>query len=167
MTAMKRPPLPKMLVRGLFRRCAWCGGRGAFFTGWTKKQSHCATCGLKWRRGDVGYELGADGNGRDVMVRLLYGGRNSLLIGIGAALVTTILAIGFGLLGGYLRGWTDGVIARLMDILWAFPVILLGVALGTALALGGFKAGPVTIESGSLLIPMFVITSSILFPKMY
>ncbi|MGB2851493.1 MAG: ABC transporter permease [Solirubrobacterales bacterium] len=107
---------------------------------------------------DKKYFLGADGNGRDVMVRLLYGGRNSLLIGIGAALVTTILAIGFGLLGGYLRGWTDGVIARLMDILWAFPVILLGVALGTALALGGFKAGPVTIESGSLLIPMFVIS---------
>lgn len=56
---MKRPSLPKMLMRGLFRRCAWCGGKGAFFTGWTSKQSHCATCGLNWRRGDVGYELGA------------------------------------------------------------------------------------------------------------
>ncbi len=48
-----------MLLRGLFRRCAWCGGRGAFFTGWTSKQSTCRTCGLNWRRGDVGYELGA------------------------------------------------------------------------------------------------------------
>jgi len=56
---MKRPSLPKMLLRGLFRRCAWCGGRGAFFTGWTSKQEHCKTCGLNWRRGDVGYELGA------------------------------------------------------------------------------------------------------------
>lgn len=56
---MKRPSLPKMLLRGLFRRCAWCGGRGAFFTGWTSKQSTCRTCGLNWRRGDVGYELGA------------------------------------------------------------------------------------------------------------
>jgi uncharacterized protein (DUF983 family) len=51
--------MPKMLVRGLFRRCAWCGGRGAFFVGWTSKQAHCKSCGLNWRRGDVGYELGA------------------------------------------------------------------------------------------------------------
>ncbi|MEL6892603.1 MAG: DUF983 domain-containing protein [Actinomycetota bacterium] len=56
---MTRPGLPTMLLRGLFRRCAWCGGRSAFFTGWTKKQESCRTCGLKWRRGDVGYELGA------------------------------------------------------------------------------------------------------------
>ncbi|SRR6056297_808319 len=48
-----------MLLRGAFRRCAWCGGRGAFFTGWFKKAEHCQTCGLKWRRDDVGYELGA------------------------------------------------------------------------------------------------------------
>lgn len=48
-----------MLLRGLFRRCAWCGGRGAFFTGWFGKQTTCKTCGLNWRRKDVGYELGA------------------------------------------------------------------------------------------------------------
>jgi len=59
MDAMKRPPLPKMLFRGLFRRCAWCGGKGAFYTGWVRKQSTCKTCGLNWRRDDVGYELGA------------------------------------------------------------------------------------------------------------
>ena len=48
-----------MLLRGAFRRCAWCGGRGAFFVGWFKKADCCQTCGLEWRRGDVGYELGA------------------------------------------------------------------------------------------------------------
>ncbi len=48
-----------MLGRGLVRRCAWCGGRSAFFTGWFRKQEHCKTCGLNWRREDVGYELGA------------------------------------------------------------------------------------------------------------
>jgi uncharacterized protein (DUF983 family) len=48
-----------MLFRGLFRRCPWCGGRGAFFVGWFKKADCCQTCGLEWRRGDVGYELGA------------------------------------------------------------------------------------------------------------
>ena len=48
-----------MLVRGATRRCPWCGGRGAFFTGWFKKSDHCQHCGLHWRRDDVGYELGA------------------------------------------------------------------------------------------------------------
>lgn len=48
-----------MLVRGAFRRCPWCGGRGAFFTGWFKKAEACRSCGLQWRRGDVGFELGA------------------------------------------------------------------------------------------------------------
>ena len=48
-----------MFLRGAFRHCAWCGGRGAFFIGWFKKAECCQSCGLKWRRDDVGYELGA------------------------------------------------------------------------------------------------------------
>jgi peptide/nickel transport system permease protein len=101
--------------------------------------------------------LGADGNGRDNMVRLLYGGRNSLLIGIIATVITTVLGLLVGLLSGYLRGFTDSALSRLMDILWAFPVILLGVALGTSLALGGLKIGPLTVAGDSLAIPIFVI----------
>lgn len=103
------------------------------------------------------FMLGADGNGRDVAVRLLYGGRNSLLIGLSAALITTILGLVTGLVAGYFRGWSDSVLSRLMDILWAFPVILLGIALGTSLALGGLKLGPLEISGGSLAIPIFVI----------
>jgi uncharacterized protein (DUF983 family) len=48
-----------MLWRGVRRRCAWCGGRGAFFTGWFAKQATCRTCGITWRRGYEGFELGA------------------------------------------------------------------------------------------------------------
>ncbi len=48
-----------MLLRGATRHCPWCGGRGAMFVGWFKKAEHCQTCGLRWRRDDVGYELGA------------------------------------------------------------------------------------------------------------
>ena len=48
-----------MAWRGLRRRCAWCGGRGAFFTGWFHKQDRCRTCGIEWRRGYEGFELGA------------------------------------------------------------------------------------------------------------
>jgi len=54
-----RPSLIKMLLRGLFRRCAWCGGKGSFFTSWYKKADHCQTCGINWERGYEGYELGA------------------------------------------------------------------------------------------------------------
>jgi peptide/nickel transport system permease protein len=101
--------------------------------------------------------LGADSNGRDIMVRLLYGGRNSLLVGITAALGTILLGLLLGLLAGYFRGPVDGVISRAMDVLWAFPVILIGIALGTALALGGLELGPVTVEGDSLLIPILII----------
>ena len=55
----KRAALPKMIIRGFFRRCAWCGGRGSFFTSWFTKAEQCQTCGMKWERGYEGYELGA------------------------------------------------------------------------------------------------------------
>ncbi len=101
--------------------------------------------------------LGADPNGRDIMVRLLYGGRNSLLIGVGAALITSLLAVGLGLAAGYFRGWVDAVIARTLDLIWAYPVVLLGVALGTAFALGGVAIGPFTVAGDSKLIPILII----------
>lgn len=107
-----------------------------------------------WRRE---YFLGADQNGRDTMVRLLYGARNSLLIGIFAALITTLTAVVVGLVAGYFRGPLDGVIRSVLDVIWAFPVVLLGVALGTALALGGLQIGPLVIAGDSKLIPIFVI----------
>jgi peptide/nickel transport system permease protein len=101
--------------------------------------------------------LGADSNGRDIMVRLLYGGRNSLLVGIVAALGTIAVGLVVGLLAGYYRGRTDSAISWAMDVIWAFPAILLGIALGTALALGGLALGPITIEGDSLAIPILVI----------
>jgi peptide/nickel transport system permease protein len=103
--------------------------------------------------------LGADGNGRDILVRLLYGGRNSLMIGIAAAIGTIAIGLVLGLLAGYYRGRPDSVIRWAMDVIWAFPVVLLGVALGTALALGGLQIGPITIEGDSLAIPTLVIAA--------
>ncbi len=104
------------------------------------------------------YFLGAaDGNGKDLAVRLLYGGRNSLLIGVGAALITTVVALILGILAGFLRGAVDGVISRMMDIVWAFPVILLGIALGTAFALGGVNLGVLTIGQDSKWVPILII----------
>src|ERR1700728_365283 len=101
--------------------------------------------------------LGADSNGRDVAVRLLYGGRNSLEIAAIATLITMLLAIVLGTLAGSTRGLTDGVLSRLFDLVWAYPAVLLGVALGVALAVGGLDLGLFTLHSGSLLLPAFVI----------
>jgi len=103
------------------------------------------------------YLLGADQNGRDVMVRLMYGGRTSIFIGVAAAVITTVLAILVGLLCGYYRGWIDTALSRVMDVVWAFPVLLLGIALGTALALGGLKIGALQVAGDSLWIPILII----------
>ena len=103
------------------------------------------------------YLLGADQNGRDVMVRLMYGGRTSIYIGVMAAFVTTLLAVVIGLAAGYFRGWTDSVLSRVLDVIWAFPVLLLGIALGTALAVGGLKLGPIQIAGDSLWITILII----------
>ena len=101
--------------------------------------------------------LGADSNGRDVAVRLLYGGRNSLEIGFIATLISCVLATGVALVAGFFRGFVDGALSRLMDLIWAFPVILLGIALGTALALGGLNFGFFTVQGNSLFIPAIII----------
>ncbi|MHA0285148.1 ABC transporter permease [Mycobacterium sp. C3-094] len=103
------------------------------------------------------YLLGADQNGRDVMVRLMYGGRTSIYIGLAAAAVTTVLAVVVALLAGYYRGWIDAVLSRILDVIWAFPVLLLGIALGTALAIGGLKLGVLQIAGDSIWIPILII----------
>src|SRR5437763_7913334 len=86
-----------------------------------------------WWNAGGRFVLGADGNGRDVAVRLLYGGRNSLKVGIGSALICTLVAIIMSLLAGFYRGPTDWIISRFFDLIWAFPVLLLAIALGAAL----------------------------------
>jgi peptide/nickel transport system permease protein len=101
--------------------------------------------------------LGADQNGRDIAVRLLYGGRNSLEIGAVATAITMILATLIGGIAGYFRGWSDAILARILDLIWAYPVVLLGIALGTSLALGGLSIGPFTVSGNSLLVPALII----------
>ena len=101
--------------------------------------------GPQWLKADGKFFLGADRNGRDIMVRLLYGGRNSLVIGVVAALITTILSIVLGVVAGLLpRRRPTRSSARLLDVALVVPGDLLGVALGVALALGGLKIGPIT-----------------------
>ncbi len=103
------------------------------------------------------YFLGADEQGRDVAARLLYGGRNSLLIGASAALITCIIAVLVGVVAGFFGGLVDGVLSRLLDVVWAFPVYLLAISLSTVLIARGISIGPIHLTSGSLLLPIVII----------
>lgn len=103
------------------------------------------------------YMLGADNQGRDVAARLLYGGRNSLLIGVAAAFVTCLLATVIGLTAGFFGGVTDGILSRLLDVIWAFPVYLLAICLSTVLLTQGISLGLIRIEAGSLWLPVLII----------
>ena len=105
------------------------------------------------------YMIGADNQGRDVMARVLYGGRASLQIGIASAVICALIALALALLAGFFRGWTDSVLSRVMDLIWAFPVYLLAISLATVLLTkaGGLKWGPVTIDPSSLWVPTWII----------
>jgi peptide/nickel transport system permease protein len=99
------------------------------------------------------YFLGADSNGRDVAVRLLYGGRSSLYIGFIAMLITMGFGTGLGIIAGYFRGPLDGLISRTSDVVWSYPAVLLGITLGTVLNVRGL--GP--FHSTTLLTTALVV----------
>lgn len=76
--------------------------------------------------------LGADGTlGRDEAQRLLYGGRVSLTVAVGAALLALVIGTTLGLLAAFFGGWVDGVVSRFTDLVMAFPVLLLAIVLGS------------------------------------
>jgi peptide/nickel transport system permease protein len=114
--------------------------------------------GPQWGAAGGKYVLGSDELGRDVTTRLLYGGRNSLYIGITSAAICTILSVILALLAGYFGGTTDWIISRIFDLIWAFPVILLGIALGTALQVNGFHHFGINLSGSSLWITIGVIS---------
>jgi peptide/nickel transport system permease protein len=103
------------------------------------------------------YFLGADGQGRDVASRLLYGGRDSLLIGVVSALICCAVALLIGLIAGFFGGFVDNVLARLLDVVWAFPVYLLAISVSVIALTSGLHLGVVTLSAGSLWIPIGII----------
>lgn len=86
--------------------------------------------------GTEGYLLGTDQLGRDVLSRLIYGARISLSIGFVVMLLTAILGVAIGLISGYLGGWIDTAIMRIVDMWLAFPFLLLAIALVAVLGRG-------------------------------
>ena len=86
--------------------------------------------------GSEGYWLGTDELGRDMLTRLLYGGRISLLMGIAPVCMALLIGGGLGMLAGFAAGKTNALIMRLTDVVLAFPSVLLAVAITGALGAG-------------------------------
>ncbi len=76
-----------------------------------------------------GFPLGTDEFGRDILSRLLYGARPSLLVAAGATLMALLLGTLLGVMAGYARGWSEQFLMRLVDVLLCFPPILLAMAI--------------------------------------
>lgn len=94
--------------------------------------------------------LGTDALGRDVLSRLIYGSRNSLMVGIVALGVAALFGMSLGLLAGYFTGWVNTAIMGFIDALMSFPMILLALVLATLLG-GGMKN--VMIALGIAMMP--------------
>jgi peptide/nickel transport system permease protein len=83
-----------------------------------------------WQEGGTStHILGTDGLGRDVLSRMIYGARVSLLVGCVSVFLAGLIGVSLGLVSGYLGGWLDTVLMRIADIQMAFPFILLAITL--------------------------------------
>ena len=99
--------------------------------------------------------LGVDGLGRDVFSRTVYGSRVSLEVAFISTGLAVFIGVVLGMMAGYYRGWADTLISRTIDVLLAFPILLLGLGLGAACSLGNgcltinrHNVGPVVILLG-------------------
>ena len=90
--------------------------------------------------GTDGYPLGTDELGRDMLSRLIVGARLSLFMGLTPVLFAFIIGSAIGILAGYAGGWVNTAIMRTIDVFYAFPSVLLAIALSGALGAGIFNS---------------------------
>lgn len=107
------------------------------------------------------HPLGTDGYGRDILVRLMYGGRYSLLLGFSGALSGMVVGIILGLINGYIGGTFDTVFMRFLDIWAAIPGQLLSIIISTALG-PGFVNTVIALSIGEVPLVIRLMRAQIL-----
>ncbi len=113
-------------------------------------------------RGEVGFLLGTDDQGRDVLSTILYGSRISLLVGFFSVISAMVLGIIIGLIAGYSGGWVDAVLMRIADVQLSFPAILI------ALLVNGVISGLLPGETqADLAIYVLIVAISLSFWVQY
>jgi len=111
---------------------------------WRPGEQHQSASGSHW--------LGTDNSGRDILTRLFYGARISLLIGVACVAFSAAIGLPLGSVAGYFGGATDAAISRILDILLSFPGMLLAIAIAAPMGAG---LGTVILSVGVVGIPQF------------
>jgi len=108
--------------------------------------------GEQYQSASVRHWLGTDNSGRDILTRLFYGARISLLIGVACVAFSAALGLPLGAAAGYFGGAADAAISRFLDILLSFPGMLLAIAIAAPLGAG---LGTVILSVGVVGVPQF------------
>ena len=124
METSTNPGLIRMLLRGAFRRCPHCGGKGAFFDGWYKRGERCHTCGLLWERKLEGFELGS----MTVNVILTFG--------------TMLITMGIGVIFSYPDVAVVPILGVIVGVAVVMPVVIFPMTYSIWLAVDLFMRKP-------------------------
>ncbi len=106
----------------------------------------------------LAHPFGVDPLGQDVASRVIYGTRVSLLVGILGTALATVLGVIVGMIAGFYRGWADTLLSRLVDVVLAVPILMLGLGLGAACEVRGCLGGH--IQSGLSVIVFLIVLVS-------
>jgi peptide/nickel transport system permease protein len=123
------------------------------FTPMQEPNSHSETLSDDGELKQVYHPLGTDSFGHDILTRLIFGSRISLMVAGATAMFAFTVGTGIGLLAGFYRGWVDDILMRYIDFQWAFPELIL--AIGIIAWVGGLGALNVVIAIGIAYIDDF------------